>query len=191
MFLWFCCCPQRQHCSSLRVHSYRGTYFDGEYDQFVLDWKGHVEVALTRNSTRRVNQRPQARRHDSMATSMQLHSRTEARRPHAVLLCGHGRANTLRLTLLCVSCRFSRRFKTTWQLVKHVQKKFEDRIIFMSMFNDIDWIEKRNSEKGSRITQEGSSLDIGHSSVQEKKKNCMEHTMTNLKESGILLPMSR
>ena len=69
--------------------------------------------------------------------------------------------------------------------------EFEDRIIFMSMLNDIVRIEKRNSEKGSRVTQEGSSLDIGHSSVPKKKKNCMEHTMTNLKESAILLPMSR
>ena len=70
-------------------------------------------------------------------------------------------------------------------------EEFEDRIIFMSMFNDIVRIEKRNSEKGSRVTQEGSSLDIGHSSVPKKKKNGMEHTMTNLKESAILLPMSR
>ena len=86
-------------------------------------------------------------------------------------------------------CRFSRRFKTTWQLVKQVQKNLKTESS-SCLCSTTSIIEKRNSEKGSRITQEGSSLDIGHSSVPKKKTNGMEHTMTNLKESGILLPMS-
>ena len=44
--------------------------------------------------------------------------------------------------------------------------------------------------KRSRFMQKVSSFDNGHFSVQEKKTNGMERTTTNLKESGILLPMS-
>ena len=62
--------------------------------------------------------------------------------------------------------------------VKQVPQEFEDRTIFMSVFNDID------------CTKNGHSKDCCHSSVQEKKKNDMERTITNLKDSGIRLPMS-
>ena len=49
-------------------------------------------------------------------------------------------------------------------------KKFEDRIIFMSMFNDIDWTQRgsserciSNSEQVKRITRGHSREDSGHS----------------------------
>ena len=43
----------------------------------------------------------------------------------------------------------------------------------------------RIPKRSRRITQGGFSLDIGHSSVWEKKTNGMERTITNLKESEI------
>ena len=76
-------------------------------------------------------------------------------------------------------------------------EEFEDRIIFMSMFNDIDWTQKRNSTecfsnsgKGQELPKKvpAWTLVIPRS---RRRRNGMEHTMTNLKESGILLPMSR
>ena len=76
-------------------------------------------------------------------------------------------------------CRFSKRFKTNWKLAEQVN-------IFMSMFIDIDW-----TKKFSRVSfefREGQELRkkvsawMSHSSVQEKKTNCMKRTTTNLKE---------
>ena len=59
--------------------------------------------------------------------------------------------------------------------------------IFMSMFNDIDWtkIEKYNecSSNSATIKNCAKRFPLGHIglfSVQEKKENCMERTITNL-----------
>ena len=72
---------------------------------------------------------------------------------------------------------------------QHIEPEdFEDRIIFMSMFKDIDWTKKKFSRmsfefrKRSRITQTGFRVDIGLSSVQEKKTHGVERTPANLKE---------
>ena len=54
-------------------------------------------------------------------------------------------------------------------------EELKDRIIFKAMFNDIDWTKEEysagffRSSKRSRITQEGSTSNTGHSSVQLKK----------------------
>ena len=75
-------------------------------------------------------------------------------------------------------------------------EQFQDRIIVMLMFNDIDWSKNEsskacpsNSERVKNYAR-GFRVDIGHSPAQETKKNYMERTLTNLKESGILLLMS-
>ena len=72
---------------------------------------------------------------------------------------------------------------------QHIEREdFEDRIIFMSMFKDIDWTKKKFSRmsfefrKRSRITQTGFRVDIGLSYVQEKKTHGVERTPANLKE---------
>ena len=56
-------------------------------------------------------------------------------------------------------------------------EKLTDRIIFMSMFNDIDWTKKgydglcvSNSEKKARITRRDSCKDTGRFSVLDRKK---------------------
>ena len=93
-------------------------------------------------------------------------------------------------------CRFSKRFNTKWQLVKQVLKNLKTES--SSCPCSTTAIEQRKEVllnvfrilKRSIITQEGFSFDIGHSSVQEKKNDGMERTLTNSKESGILLLMS-
>ena len=74
-------------------------------------------------------------------------------------------------------------------------EKFTDRIIFMSMFNDIDWTRKgsdgicmSNSEK-SRNTRRDSRKDTGRFWVLETKRSGMELFLTHLKENGILQPL--
>ena len=65
---------------------------------------------------------------------------------------------------------------------------FEGRIIFMLIFNDIDWTKRGNSEivfqipTKSRITRRDSHEVIGHSSAQEMTTNGTQRTPTNLKE---------
>ena len=54
-------------------------------------------------------------------------------------------------------------------------EEFEDRIIFMSMYNDIDW------------TTEGNFKKCIYSSDQERKKNGMEHTPASPKVCGTAL----
>ena len=56
------------------------------------------------------------------------------------------------------------------------QEQFSDRIIFMSMFNDMDWTERNNeetcasnSEKGKIVRTKISARFTGHLSVLEKK----------------------
>ena len=85
-------------------------------------------------------------------------------------------------------CRFSRRFKTNWKLVRQVQKtlKIESSSCPCSMILIGQRTFQRMSfefRKRSRITQTDFLLDIGHSSVQETKTNRTERTPTNLKES--------
>ena len=56
----------------------------------------------------------------------------------------------------------------------------------MPMFSDIDWTENSKNVirflKRTRLTQKDVRVDIGHVSIQEKKKNGMDRTLTNLKE---------
>ena len=69
-------------------------------------------------------------------------------------------------------------------------EEFEDRIVFMTLFNDIDWTKNiLNNVQGPEL-HKSFRLDIGHSSVQEKKKTGMERTLTNVKDRGIWLLMS-
>ena len=62
-------------------------------------------------------------------------------------------------------------------------EKFEDRIIFVPMYNDIDWGQAGNEEKVCRSrqmllrTQEDVQKDVGHSSDQELKKSGTERTL--------------
>ena len=93
-------------------------------------------------------------------------------------------------------CRFSKKIRTNWKLVS--TEEFADRIIFVSMINDIVWTKKgnsteclSNSEKVKNYAKKGFCLDIGHSSVQERKRiRHGTHKFTNLKDSGILLQVS-
>ena len=84
------------------------------------------------------------------------------------------------------------------EIQDHLQKRnikpeeFSDQILFMLMFNDIDWTRKgndeicfSNSEKKSRNTRRNSRRDTGRSSVLEMKRSGMEKQSTFLKESGI------
>ena len=71
-------------------------------------------------------------------------------------------------------------------------EKFADRIIFMSMFNNIDWARKGNDEKcvsnSEHIKMYGKRCfrrDTGRSLGLEMKRSGMEIAITNLKESGI------
>ena len=67
------------------------------------------------------------------------------------------------------------------------------RIVFMSMFNDIDWTVKGNEEqfpilKRPNCLRKESRKDIGRSLALETKPSCMGTAITYLKESGIPLP---
>ena len=89
----------------------------------------------------------------------------------------------------------------TLQILKEIQdwmtfcqrspEEFEDRIIFMFMVDDIDWIESGNSTEccSNSVTvkfyRKDFRLDIGLFLLHEKK-NGMDRTSTNLKESGTL-----
>ena len=84
---------------------------------------------------------------------------------------------------------------TTLQLLREIHRsmtenriqpeQFEDRIIFISMSNDIHWTKDGNEERVLRIlpmllrTPEDFLQDICHSSDQELKNNCMERTLTS------------
>ena len=74
-------------------------------------------------------------------------------------------------------------------------EQFEGRILFMSMFYDIDWTQNGNSfccisnSKNEQITQNDFSEDIRHSSVLKMKKNVMERTLTNQKKYGTMKPI--
>ena len=70
---------------------------------------------------------------------------------------------------------------------------FEGRIIFMSMFNDIDWTKRRHSDvfqipKKLRSTRRDSHEDTGHSSAVETKRNGTELSTVHLKENEIPSP---
>ena len=64
-------------------------------------------------------------------------------------------------------------------------EQFEDRIIFISMSNDIHWTKDGNQERVFRIlpmllrTPEDFLQDISHSSDQELENTCMERTLTS------------
>ena len=79
---------------------------------------------------------------------------------------------------------------TSQEILRNIQKnlqhknidpeKFEDRIIFMSMFNDIDLEQEQTMKenvfhvpKKSEITRRDSCKDIGRSLDQARKKNGM------------------
>ena len=83
--------------------------------------------------------------------------------------------------------RSSRRSKKNLKDRNIEPEKFEDRIIFMSMFNDIDWSKRGHSERciqipnKSRITRRDSREDTGHSSALETKRSGMELSTAHLK----------
>ena len=71
-------------------------------------------------------------------------------------------------------------------------EKFEDRIIFMSMLNDIEWTQRGYSEtcvsnpNKSRLTGRDSREDIGHSSALETKRNGMELSVIQYSRASVL-----
>ena len=75
-----------------------------------------------------------------------------------------------------------------------LHEKFEDRIIFMSMYNDIDWRKAETKKSVCRILQvllrtpEDFLKDIGHSSDQELKNIGTERTPTDQIVRGTMLP---
>ena len=60
----------------------------------------------------------------------------------------------------------------------HEPEKFEGWVIFMSMFNDIDWTKGGNSEK---ILARHSREDSGHSQAQVMKRTGTEHTWRKMR----------
>ena len=95
-------------------------------------------------------------------------------------------------------CRFSKRFKTKCTLGKQVHENLK-RSNYLHVHCSTTAIGQRKeiqmsafrSPKTSRITQEVSNSDLGPLVTgQEKKTDGIERIITNLKESGILLPMS-
>ena len=70
-------------------------------------------------------------------------------------------------------------------------EKFTDRIIFISMLNDIDWTSKGNDEicisnsEKSRLSRRSSRRDTGRSSVLEAKRSDVENQSTLVEEGGI------
>ena len=95
---------------------------------------------------------------------------------------------------------------TTVEILREIQmimstcrtrlEEFEDRIIFMSMFNDIDWTKTGNFKEcfsnSERVRDYAKKFrwDIGLFSVLAKKKMVRNTKLQNLKDSGILLQMS-
>ena len=90
--------------------------------------------------------------------------------------------------------------RTSLEILQKIQKDlqdrsidpghFEDRIIFMSMFNDIDWTKRRNPDafqipNTSRITWRDSREDNGHFSAMETSGSGTELSVTHLKEDRI------
>ena len=69
-------------------------------------------------------------------------------------------------------------------------EKFEDRIIFMSMFNDIEWTKRRIQINVFQISEQvekyAKGFSRGHPSALETKSSGMELTVIHLKEDGIL-----
>ena len=93
----------------------------------------------------------------------------------------------------------------TWlEILRKIQKdlpdqniepeNFEGRIIFMSMFNDIEWTMRGNSGKCISNSEQVKnyvkrfSRGHGHSQTQPTNKNDTELSATHLKENGIPLP---
>ena len=94
---------------------------------------------------------------------------------------------------------------TTLGLLEEIQKlmkdlqcepeHFNDRIIFMSMYNDIVWGEKRKTQKGVnvihrqlRIMLADSLAVVGHSWDPGQKRNGREPTLINQTDPGIEWP---
>ena len=85
-------------------------------------------------------------------------------------------------------CRFFRRSKNDLQDRKIEPEEFEDRIIFMTMFNNIEWTKNWNEENGvfqiqkkSRCTWRDSRKDIGPSSDRETRGSGMEVNIINMR----------
>ena len=64
---------------------------------------------------------------------------------------------------------------------------FNDKIIFMSMYNDVAWQEKGNKERCEHNSQTNSLAVIGLSWCLDQKRNGTEHTLTNPTDHGIKL----
>ena len=89
---------------------------------------------------------------------------------------------------------------TTLQVLTEIQEgmavrrtfpeEFGDRIIFMCMFNDIDWTKKGNcdecSSNSEKVKDFAKRFPLGHWSFlgPGEEENGMERTVTNLKDSG-------
>ena len=92
-------------------------------------------------------------------------------------------------------CRFFRKIQDDLRERNIQPEEFTDQIIFMSMFNDIDWTRKgkdgicaSNSEK-SRSTRRDSRRNTGRSSVLEMKGSDMELFLAHVKENVTLQPL--
>ena len=95
---------------------------------------------------------------------------------------------------------------TTLQILKEVQdrmavrqtspEEFEDRIVFMSMFNDIDWTKKGNYNEcfsnSEKVSDFAKRFPLGHWSFlcRGDEENVMESAIVTPKDKGILLQMS-
>ena len=76
-------------------------------------------------------------------------------------------------------CRFTKKIHEHREVCQTRPENFEDRIIFLSIFNDIDWTRKQilNNVFRENGQELGKKFPVcGHSSNQEKKKNGMECT---------------
>ena len=72
--------------------------------------------------------------------------------------------------------KFSKSFKINWTLVTSPEE-LEDRIIFVSMFNEIDWIKKRNCKECRSDSGKVKNFTRRH----PLGENDMERTFRNLK----------
>ena len=85
---------------------------------------------------------------------------------------------------------YSSRNPTRLERRNSQSEEFKDQIIFMSMFNDIEW--KTNDENcisnAGNVKNHAMRFSQGHSWVQGRMRSGMEILLTVRKETGILQP---
>ena len=92
-------------------------------------------------------------------------------------------------------CRFFRKIQDVLRERNIKPEEFTVWIIFMSMFNDIDWTRKGNdgicisNSVKSRNTRRDSRKDTGRFWVLEMKRSGLELFVAHLKENGTLQPL--